>query len=156
MTPIELINLDDLILAESNPRTISKDEMDRLCKSMTEDPDFIKCRPILVHYIEKDMSMNVYAGSQRVRAAKILGWKEIPCIVQANLSDKIIKQRLIKDNMHAGDWDYDILGNEFEMDMLLDVGFNPSDFDIGIDLGSTEELEKKKKEKLCPNCGHEL
>jgi len=155
MKPLELIELDDLILAEENPRTISKDEMDKLCKSMREDPDFINCRPILVNK-NKDKKLIVYAGNQRVRAAKILGWKKIPCILEFDLSDEKMKIRMILDNRHNGQWDYDLLAGNFEIEMLLDLGFDPKDLDIGIDLIETNETEKKKKEKVCPNCGHEF
>lgn len=155
MNSLELIAINELILSEKNPRTISKEEMSRLCKSINEDPDFLFARPVLVNMLE-DGSYHVYAGNQRVRAAKMLGWDKISCLVEVELPEKVMNDRLLKDNLHSGEWDFDELANCFDIDNLLDLGFNASDFDIGIDLGSNSDEEKKKKSKLCPECGHEF
>src|SRR5436190_19736655 len=106
---IEIKNnpIKSLKLLERNPRKITKNAMDKLCKSLSDDPSFFTNRPCLVH--EKDGVLEVYAGNQRVRAATKLKWKEVPCIVESGLSDEVIKSRVIKDNKTYGEFDYDIL-----------------------------------------------
>lgn len=154
MTAIEMIQLDDLILTEQNPRTVSKHEMDRLCKSMREDPEFIKCRPVLVNAVGPlNRQLNVYAGNQRVRAAKILGWTQIPCVIENQLSENVIKERTLKDNMHAGDWDFDMLANNFDVDMLIDVGFDAKQLELDLPEMVESSEPKQNKEKNCPHCG---
>ena len=98
-----------------------------------------------------------------LRAAQKLGWNHIPCIVEEDLPEDIIKERVIKDNAHFGTWDYDLLANEFEFDVLIDVGFNEKEllgkdeFKNIEDLNTDEEKKKKKKKlKMCPQCGHEF
>src|SRR6186713_298495 len=105
MPEILKLKITSLKLLENNPRTINKDKFDKLCKDMGEDPGFIERRPVLINKIGD--TLNVYAGNQRVRAAKNLGWKEVPCIVDVNLDEKTMRKRVLEDNMHAGEWDYD-------------------------------------------------
>lgn len=154
MTKIEPVLIDRLEFYESNPRTISKDSMQKLCDSICKDPGFMDRRPVLVNYIKDKKAWFVYAGSQRVRACKELGWIEIPCIIDNDLEEEIMQRRMLIDNQHSGDWDFDILANEFEIDMLLDVGFTEKDFELDeIDDPITSSNEKEKKCDKCPNCG---
>lgn len=143
MEMIKQIPIKDLTLLERNPRKITKQAMDKLCESLKSDPEFLQKRPILVNAI--DGRLEVYAGNQRVRAAKKLGWKEVPCIVDENLDAETLKSRVIKDNLSSGDWDYDILANEYEIGDLLEWGFEPEDFDVDI-----ETIEGKEPEDDAP------
>lgn len=147
------LKISSLKLLESNPRTIQKDKFERLCKDMVKDPEFIERRPILINKIGD--VLNVYAGNQRVRAAKKLGWREVPCIVDEDLDEKTMRHRILADNMHAGEWDYDLLANEWELDELIEAGFNPEDL-VGNVLDDKEAEKKPKKPKLCPHCGQEI
>lgn len=160
--PIRICNvpIKSLTLLERNPRRISKTQMDKLCKSLKDDADFLFNRPILVH--ELDGVFYVYCGNQRVRAAKQLRWKEIPCIIERNLSEEIIKARIIKDNKTYGEFDYDILASDYETSDLLDYGFNENEIpDISKMMQEDPEdldqdKEKDKKKKKCPHCQGEL
>ena len=143
-----------LKLTENNPRKISRDQMQRLVKSMQEDPDFIKNRPVLVNQVNGEF--HVYAGNQRVKAAKKLRWKQIYCIVEENLSEELVKKRLIKDNKTFGEFDWDILSEDYNLDFLVDCGFDPEEIKFP---GLEEELKKEEKERRknkCPECGHEF
>lgn len=142
MAEIVLKKLSELTLLEKNPRKIDKLQFDKLCQSLQNDPGFLHDRPVLVH--SSQGQLQVYAGNQRVRAAKKLGWKEIPCIIEENLTDEIIKARIVKDNTHFGEFDYDILANEFDMEMLFDAGLKPEDF--GLDQTAVEQIEGECKE----------
>ena len=104
---IEMISIKKLTLPENNPRTISVHAMQKLCDSIESDPNFLYCRPVLAY--ETVDGLEVYAGSQRVRAAKSLGYKEVPCIVDQTVTEDQVKQRTIKDNHHYGIDDYDLL-----------------------------------------------
>lgn len=157
---ISYINIKQLSLLESNPRKITKAQFQKLCKSLEDDSSFFDCRPCLVNHITDTGKMLVYAGNQRLQAAKKLGWKEVPCIVDENLSEEVMKARIVKDNAHYGEFDWDILGNEYDFDVLLDCGLLEKDL-IGKfeEISVVEEKEKKKKEdklKMCPSCGHEF
>ena len=151
---IENFLIKNLTLLERNPRKITKEQMDKLCKSITDDPDFLKSRPILVNYT--DGKHIVYAGNQRVRAAKLLKMKGIPCIVEKDLDPEIVRKRVVLDNKTFGEWDFDILANEFDVDMLIDCGFSAEDLIGPIQDIESPDIDKEnsedKKVKKCPHC----
>jgi ParB-like chromosome segregation protein Spo0J len=152
-----MIEIKKLKLCQKNPRKITKDDLDKLCDSLINDPGFLKNRPILVNQV--DGVLNVYAGNQRVQAAKKLKWKEVPCIIEENLSEELIKQRILKDNRHSGIWDYDILAGDYDLEMLVECGFTPEELHLNLtpqEIESEDKEEKEKKKKECPNCGHEF
>jgi len=159
MVSIDSIPIKDLTLLDRNPRKITKDQFDKLCKSIQNDPSFLFNRPCLVN--NKDNQLIVYAGNQRVLAAKKLGWKDIPCIIDIDLSEEIVKERIIKDNKHYGEFDFDILGNEWDLDVLLDSGFTADEIvgsvqDIDTISNSNDKDEDDKEEKCCEKCGQKL
>lgn len=119
--PTQNVAIKSLKLLERNPRKITGDQMAKLERSLEKDPEFLWNRPCLVNKIGDDLI--VYAGNQRVRAAKKLKWTEIPCIIDENLSEEVIKDRIIKDNKQFGTFDFDILGDDYEVPELIEAGF---------------------------------
>lgn len=155
---IEEIEVTKLQPLEKNPRRITKDQLEKLSSSMLEDPAFLQRRPVLVNLT--DGVYQVYAGNQRLAAARKLGWKAIHCIIDNDLSQELMKSRTIKDNQTYGEFDFDILANEYEIQDLLDWGFTEDQLSIDTDtiLGNDtgEDKETDQKEEKCPNCGFNL
>jgi len=149
---IENFLIKNLTLLERNPRTISKEQMSKLCKSITEDADFLNCRPVLVNHV--DGKYIVYAGNQRVRAAKFLKMKEIPCIIEKDLDDAVMKKRIVLDNKTYGEFDFDMLANEFDIEMLLDCGFDAEALTGSIQEIESSDIEEKKDDKKIKKCPH--
>lgn len=154
MKSIELVEIKKLILDKDNPRKITKDQLNNLCESLVNDPSFIQKRPVLVNRVD-DM-LYVYAGTQRIRAAKKLKWKEIYCIIDDNLSDDLVKKRILRDNKHSGTWDYDLLANCYDIEMLVDCGFTTEELHLNLTPDDNDPKDKEKKKKCCPNCGHKF
>lgn len=155
----ELIKISKLKLLDRNPRRITKEQMDKLCRSIEADPNFLQCRPVLVNCLHVEVSkgdlvrydeiLHVYAGNQRVRAAKKLGMKEIPCIVEYDLDKETVKKRMVQDNKTYGEWDWDILANEFDIEMLLDSGFTADELVGSVqDIDTNEDKENRKDEEV--------
>jgi hypothetical protein len=119
MIMVKSKKISELTLLENNPRQISKENFYRLKKSLQRDPGFLKMRPVLAY--PQDDQLIVYAGNQRVRAAKELGWDEIPVIIdeQANLEQ--IRQRILLDNVEFGEFDKDILANNWGIEELQEL-----------------------------------
>ena len=144
--------IKDLKLLENNPRKITKEQFQKLCTSIEEDPDFLMGRPVLVN--NTNDRFIVYAGNQRVKAAKKLGWKEIPCMVEVDVPQNVIERRIIKDNAHFGEFDWDLLANNYEIDVLLEAGLTAEQLVGGVQ--EIEEVEAKEEKpevvKHCPHC----
>ncbi len=137
---MQRIKISDLTLLEKNPRKITSGAMEKLVKSLKADPEFFDRRPCLVN--DTKGILTVYAGNQRIRAAKKLKWKDVPCIVDKDLPEDVMKDRIVKDNKTYGEFDFEMLANEFDIEKLLDAGFTPEELHIDIeDLGCTDEEE---------------
>ena len=112
---IEKIKINKLKPNPNNPRTINKNKFERLKKSISQFPKMLEIRPIVV-----DENLMVIGGNMRLKALKDLGIKETFYIQQKDLTDDQKKQFVIKDNASFGDWDWDILANEWNNKDLLD------------------------------------
>tara|TARA_R100001594_G_scaffold144423_1_gene193463 strand:- start:72 stop:656 length:585 start_codon:yes stop_codon:yes gene_type:complete len=127
------IQVSKLKTNPNNPRTINKGKFERLKKSISEFPKMLEIRPIVV-----DEKFIVLGGNMRLKALKQLGITETYCIQENDLTPKEKKQFIIKDNASFGDWDWDMLANEWENAELKDWG---------IDVWQPEEEEDKEIEK---------
>jgi len=158
MQKVQELDIKSLSFLEHNPRTITREQLEKLCESIESDPDFLKMRPVLVNFDSDKAEWIVYAGNQRVRAAKKLKMKTIPCIVETDIPEEIMKARTIKDNKTYGEFDIDILANEWDTELLLNSGFEAKDLAFYqeniIDIRNKED--KPKKTKTCPSCGIEF
>lgn len=105
----------DLIHPDYNPRNIS----DRYFSELTKSLDKFDCVEPAVINIHNKRKNIIIGGNQRVRVANKLGWKLFPC-VEVSLTKAEEKELNVRLNKNVGEWDYDILANEFEVDYLLE------------------------------------
>jgi ParB-like chromosome segregation protein Spo0J len=97
----------------NNPRQIKDDKFAKLVQSIKDFPEMLDIRPIVVN-----ADMVVLGGNMRFKACKEAGLKEVPIIVAENLTDEQQKEFIIKDNVSGGEWDWDMLANEWEVEQL--------------------------------------
>ena len=130
--------IEEIILLDKNPRTVSESELQKLCEDIEKDPAFLLQRPPLVN--KKDGKYYCYAGTQRIKACKKLGKKSVKCFIEENVSERVQDERMVKDNLHRGEWDFDkLLELNFELTELEDFGFE--DFEIGLDIGEEPQID---------------
>lgn len=111
--------LSDLTPTSNNPRQISKKDLEILKKSMMEFPEMRQIREVVV-----DENMRILGGHQRVKALEALGEKSVPVKQVIGLTEEQKKEFIIKDNIANGEWDMDILANEWDDLPLDDWGLN--------------------------------
>ena len=128
---------------EANPRDIQVEEFEELKRMMKEDPGFFLRRPCLINFDSASGTHRIYAGNQRYRAALELGYTEIPCFVDTDLPEEVMRQRCLRDNRHNGTWDWDKLGNEWQEAELLDAGFK--DHELHLYFSENESEEKPEQ-----------
>lgn len=66
----------------------------------------------------------VVGGNMRLLAMKDLGYKEVPVIDVTDWTQGQRDEFMIKDNLNFGDWDYDLLANEWEGTDLAEWGMD--------------------------------
>ena len=121
------MNIKDIKTNPDNPRVIKDDKFKKLVKSIKEFPQMMELRPIIVD--EKNI---IQGGNMRYKALVELGYKEIPdnWVKQGKeLTEEQWKEFVIKDNVGFGEWDYELLANDFNSDDLVNWGLDlPKDF----------------------------
>ena len=112
-------DINSLIAAEYNPRQLRKEQYQNIKDSLQR---FGFVDPVIINK-NKERKNIIIGGHQRVRVAKDLKYKKIPCL-ELNLTLDREKELNIRLNKNVGSWDYDILANNFDFDDLQDWGFD--------------------------------
>jgi DNA modification methylase len=147
---ITQVPIKDLIPAVYNPRKWNDTSIDHLKQSIIK---FGIVDPILVNSSPERKNI-VIGGHFRLKIAKDLGYKEVPC-VYINISDIEKEKELnLRLNKNTGEWNWDLLA-EFDQSFLSDIGFgseeldeifgfgdNPEEFDL------VKELKKLSIDKI--------
>jgi ParB-like chromosome segregation protein Spo0J len=114
---MQLINIQEVRPNENNPRFIKDYKFKKLVKSIKEFPQMLKLRPIVVN-----SDMVVLGGNMRLKACKEAGLKEVWVFKADNLTEQQQREFIVKDNVGFGEWDWDVLGNEWNVQQLGDWG----------------------------------
>ena len=117
----------------NNPRTIKDDKFFKLVQSLKDLPEMAKVRPVVVN-----QDMVVLGGNMRLKAMKEAGWKEAPVEIVDWDEDKQ-RQFIIKDNVGFGEWDWEMLANEWDAEKLDDWGLDIPAFDDPKELEAEED-----------------
>lgn len=117
---VEYRKLTELTELPGNPRTIKKDQFEKLKQSLKDNADYFEARPIILS--DRTGELVILAGNQRYKAAKAIGLKEVPTILLEGLSEEREKEIIIRDNVENGEWDWDALFNEWDTDKLQEWG----------------------------------
>mgnify|MGYP003529390102 CR=1 FL=1 len=141
---MEIKKLSEIKPNPNNPRLIKDDKFKKLCQSLKDFPEMLELRPIVVN---KDMI--ILGGNMRYKAAKEIGLKEIPVTI-ADLTEDQQREFLIKDNTSGGEWDWEVLANEWNSEELEDWGLDvPIDKEID-DAEDGDEIKIPKSLQVIP------
>lgn len=134
-----------------NPRIIRDAKFEKLVKSVKEDPELLEHRGILVFpFQDKYVAIG---GNMRLEACRTAGITDITCeILDPATPAEKLKAFMIKDNASFGEWDWDIMAAEFDMDWLADCGIDIPN----IDLEDPEELEAEEDDYEAPESIEEV
>ena len=136
------MKISEIKINPSNPRFIKDEKFAKLVKSIKEFPKMMELRPIII-----DDENIILGGNMRYRALKELKYKEIPdnWVKRASeLTDEEKRRFIIEDNVSFGEWDFDILANEWNQNDLIDWGLELPVFDL--ELGSEKLSDLANKE----------
>ena len=116
---MERVDIRQIRPNPDNPRFIKEGKFEKLVKSIKEFPEMLELRPIVVN-----QDMVVLGGNMRLKACEEAGIEQVPIIFADNLTEEQQKEFIIKDNSSFGEWDWDLLANEWDVDDLNDWGLD--------------------------------
>ncbi len=116
---MELVKISKVKPNENNPRFIKDYKFKKLVNSIKEFPEMLKLRPIVVN-----TDMVVLGGNMRLRACKDAGLKEVWILKADELTEAQQREFIVKDNVGFGEWDWDLLANEWNSVQLEDWGMD--------------------------------
>lgn len=122
------MKLSSIKINPNNPRLIKDDKFRKLCERIKSNPQTLKFRPIVV-----DADGVIQGGNMRYKALLELGYKEVPAewIVKADdMTPEQLREFVIVDNLGYGEWDYDLLANEYSKEELIEWGMDVPDFAV--------------------------
>ena len=116
----------------NNPRIIKDNKFKQLVKSIQDFPQMLELRPIVI-----DENNIVLGGNMRLKACIEAGLTEVPVKQAKDLTEEQKKEFMVKDNVGFGEWDWDLLANEFDTEEIgewgLDIpNFNTQQLDYSI------------------------
>lgn len=143
---IQVVKIKDIKNNPNNPRIIKDDKFKKLVASIREFPKMLEIRPIVVND-----DMVVLGGNMRLKAIKELGLTEAPVIKISDLTEEQQKEFIIKDNVGFGEWDWEQLANEWDVQDLDKWGLDIPNLDDKINqMEDGEEIEFEQSVQLTP------
>jgi DNA modification methylase len=134
------VKINSIKTNPKNPRLIKDDKFKKLVNSIKEFPQMLELRPIVV-----DENNIILGGNMRHKACIEAGLKEVFIVQAKDLTEQQKDEFIVKDNVGFGEWDWDILANEWDTDKLQDWGL-----DLPLDV-SVQELEAEEDDYEIPN-----
>jgi DNA modification methylase len=131
---IKKVSITEVKPNGSNPRIIKDPKFKQLVQSIQEFPEMLELRPIIVN-----SDMVILGGNMRYKACMDAGIKEIPIMIADSLDEAKQKEFIVKDNVGFGEWDWDVLANEWDVEELAHWGL-----DLPLDFGTEIELEAEE------------
>jgi DNA modification methylase len=138
---MQIVKINSIKANPSNPRLIKDDKFHKLVQSLKDFPEMAKVRPIVVN-----ADMVILGGNMRFKAMQQAGWKEAPVEV-VNWPEEKQREFIVKDNVGFGEWDWDMLANEWEAEDLEKWGLDVPVFE--------EEAEAEEDDFAVPDGGIE-
>lgn len=132
------MKLSEIKLNPDNPRTISKEKLEKLKGSIEGFQQMMALRPIII-----DDNNVILGGNMRYKALLELGYKEVPDEWIKRASDLTEEQKrefAIKDNVGFGEWDWEEI-EEWNWSELEDWGLDMPEW------GEEEVLEAEERTK---------
>jgi DNA modification methylase len=130
----------------NNPRIIKDDKFKKLLQSIKDFPEMIEKRP-MVCVTDTDNRIYPLGGNMRLKALQELKYNEIPdtwVVMADDWTEEKRKEFVIKDNVGFGEWDWDDLANNWDVEQLEEWGLDIPDFAV-------KELEAEEDDFEIPD-----
>ena len=140
----QTVKITDVKSNPNNPRIIKDEKFQKLVQSLKDFPEMAKVRPVVVN-----SDFVVLGGNMRLKAMKEAGWKEVPVEV-VDWPEAKQHEFVIKDNVGFGEWDWEVLANEWDSGDLEKWGLDVPNYSAGHEMNNMDESELDMTEEFDP------
>lgn len=139
----------DIKLNPDNPRFIRDDKFAKLVQSLKDFPEMAVVRPVVIN--EDNI---ILGGNMRYKAMVEAGWDDIPVTKVKGWTKEQEREFIIKDNVSGGEWDWDLLANEWNTKQLEEWGVEIPNYEENISENKEIDPESILSDNLteCPRC----
>ena len=143
---LKTLKISTLSEHPKNPRRLTKEQHKHLKDSLTRFG--VAEKPIC------NADGMIIGGHQRLKVLKEMGYKEVECwVAKEALTQEQVDELCLRLNKNTGEWDYESLANEFNIDDLVEWGFSAEDLGIDLQQDGEKKSEDKSVKEKCPTCG---
>jgi len=142
-------NIADIKQNPNNPRIIKDEKFAKLVQSLKDFPEMLEKRP-LVCFTDTDGKLVVLGGNMRLKAAKEIGLKELPVMLADDWTEEQKAQFLIKDNVGFGEWNWEELQADWDVEQLEEWGLQMPKWAEGLDVNSMTDEDVDLEEEFDP------
>ena len=142
-------NITDIKPNPKNPRVIKDEKFAKLVQSLKDFPEMLEKRP-LVCFTNTDGKLVVLGGNMRLKAAKEVGLKKLPVVLAVDWNEEQKQQFLIKDNVGFGEWNWEELQADWDVEQLEDWGLDVPKWAEGLDVNSMTDEDVDLEEEFDP------
>jgi hypothetical protein len=139
---VQKVKINSIKSNPKNPRLIKDDKFKKLVNSIKKFPQMLELRPIVV-----DENNFILGGNMRHKACIEAGLKEVFIVQATNLTELQKDEFIVKDNVGFGEWNWDILANEWDATLLNEWGLEIWNNDEEINLDDFFEENNDPNEK---------
>ena len=130
---IKVLLIGEVRLNPDNPRIIRDEKFKKLVRSLSAFPTMSLVRPLVI-----DENNVVLGGNMRLRAMQESGWTEVPVIQVTDWSEDKKREFIAKDNIGYGEWNWEVLANEWDVVELEEWGLDVPKIDETTEIDEQE------------------
>ena len=130
-------NIAEIKPNPKNPRVIKDDKFKKLVESLRTFPQMLDKRPLICVTDPVDGLIFPLGGNMRLKAAQELKMAKLPVEMADDWTDEQRQEFIIKDNVGFGEWNYEELSSDWDVEQLEDWGLDVPEF-VGIEEGTDE------------------
>ena len=142
-------NITDIKPNPKNPRVIKDEKFAKLVQSLKDFPEMLEKRP-LICFTDTDGKLVVLGGNMRLKAAKEVGLKKLPVMLADDWTEEQKQQFLIKDNVGFGEWNWEELQSDWDVEQLGAWGLDMPKWAEGLDVNSMTDEDVDLEEEFDP------
>ncbi len=142
-------NITDIKPNPKNPRVIKDEKFAKLVQSLKDFPEMLEKRP-LVCFTDTDGKLVVLGGNMRLKAANEIGLKKLPVMLADDWNEEQKQQFLIKDNVGFGEWNWEELQSDWDVEQLGEWGLDMPKWADGLDANNMTDDDVDIEQEFDP------